>query len=762
MSDFPPPRGPGRREPSFGQNRPETGTDEGWTLRAEPRGKTGRTAAGPGTSPNGPRTKRDPSFEAGGSDTPRAPQRKSGGGQGGRSGGGGNGGGGSGGKRTSPPARKGGGFTGALLRLALMGLIWGTIGLALLVLWYGRTLPDIERLQAAKPAPTLMIVSADGETLAVKGDAYGRMLDFGELPPHLIHALMATEDRRFYDHWGVDPIGVGRAVLNWATRGGRLAGGSTLTQQLAKNIFLTPERTPERKIQELLLAFWLEHRYSKDEILALYLNRVHFGAGTYGIEAASQLYFGKQASEMSLQESAMMVGLLKRPSKFAPTNDLNRSRARAAQVLDNMADAGFITLQAAEDAKREPASPVARAGLRGTQYFVDWILNQLPDYIGRPETDIKVITTLDSRMQVTAEQAVTTALDKDGAKLRAGQAALLSITPDGAVKAMVGGRAYSQSQYNHVTDAQRQPGSAFKPFVYIAALDKGYTPDSPVVDAPVTIGRYSPQNYTGKYLGEIKLSQALAESINTVAVRLADEAGLKAVIRTAQRMGITTAIPQNLSIALGTAEVTLADLTAAYAPFASNGNGVFLSGIERIENGQGQALYQRGGDGPGPVLPLQRVAQMNKMLEEVVWSGTGKAARLERRLSAGKTGTTQSYRDAWFMGFTADLVTGVWVGNDDGTPMKKVTGGGLPAQIWKAYMTVAAETFPPRDLPRGDGFEGGGPSLLTPREGAGSDTGAGGEIASDELENLPPAVPAGAVPGPVSSGPELAPPNASN
>ncbi len=587
---------------------------------------------------------------------------------------------------------------GHLLYWTLSLGIWSLIGVIAIVAWYGYDLPDAGQLGAVERTPTVTLVGSEGGEIARFGDLYSRPVQLAELPPALIQAVLATEDRRFYDHFGLDLIGASRAaVVN--LRSGRIEqGGTTITQQLAKNVFLSPERTIKRKVQETLLALWLERKFSKDEILTLYLDRVYLGAGAYGFDAAARRYFGKPAAKVSLSEAAMLAGLLKAPSRYSPSRDLARARARAAQVLDNMVAAGYLGPAQARAAKRRPAGLVSppRRG-RGARYFADWVLEQVPRYLGHTRRDLVVVTTLDKRLQGAAESALGDALSKHGARLDVSQAALVALAPDGAVRAMVGGRSYAESQFNRATQARRQPGSAFKLFVYLAGLEAGLTPDHVMRDEPVRIGDWQPRNYAGTYSGEVTLRQALAGSINTVAVKVAERAGRGRVIKAARRLGLTAKLEPHPSLALGAAEVTLMELTTAYAPLANGGMGVWAHAITEIRDGLGEVLYRRRGSGLGRVIAARELAQLNDMLGAAIEEGTAKAARLGRP-AAGKTGTSQDFRDAWFIGYTADFVAGVWVGNDDAAPMKRVTGGGLPALVWRDFMTAAHAGLPPRPI----------------------------------------------------------------
>lgn len=587
-------------------------------------------------------------------------------------------------------------------------IYWGTVVGLWLVLassaalaWVALGIPNTSGLWRAAAGPSVTVLDANRSVLATRGAVYGNDVPLEKMSPYLPLAVIATEDRRFYGHWGLDPVSVMRALFNNIEEGHVVEGGSTITQQLAKNVFLTPERTFKRKLEEAMLALWLEWRFTKDQILALYLNRVYFGAGTYGVEAAARRYFDKPPSQLTLAESALLAGLLKAPSRFAPTNDPDLARKRAALVLDAMLEAGFITKEARTKAGRTPLKLAAGTRSMGAQYFADWVLDTLPDLIGPTRGELVVETTLHLPFQRAAERAVDRALEATGQALGASQVALVSIDRDGAIRAMVGGRAYGASQFNRATQAKRQPGSAFKPFVYLAALEHGRTPSWHINDAPIQIGHWSPANFGGGHKGDVTLETALAESINTVAVRLTESIGREAVIETAQRLGIHSPLAPVPSLALGTQEVGLLELTSAYVPFARAGELPRVHGIERVLTRQGRVLYMAKAVPMARVVASADAGAMNAMLRAALLRGTGLKARLSNRDAAGKTGTSGDFRDAWFVGYTADLVTGVWVGNDDGTPMRKVTGGGLPAEIWHAYMERAAAVYPSRPLPDG-------------------------------------------------------------
>ncbi|MGE0231187.1 MAG: transglycosylase domain-containing protein [Flavobacteriaceae bacterium] len=598
----------------------------------------------------------------------------------------------------------GGGRRGIVRRVFYWGVVacvWMAIGLAGVVGWALLNLPGDTELAIPKRPPNIRIVAMDGSLVGNRGETGGEEVRLYELPPYLPQAVMAIEDRRFYSHFGVDPLGLARAVLVNFTSGDVVQGGSTLTQQLAKNLFLNPERTYKRKLQELGLALWLEFHYSKDEIMEMYLNRVYLGAGAYGVEAAAQRYFGKSARQVTLGEAAMLAGLLKAPSRYAPNKNPELAEERARTVIAAMVDAGFITSREAELARLD-ASGSADDGLGSSMnYVADMVAKEVEQYIGKVKGDIVVDTTIDPSLQRDAEKALRAALAENGKKRKIGQGAVVVMDPYGAVRALVGGRNYRGSEFNRAVDAHRQPGSSFKPFVYLTAMEQGLSPMDVRVDEPVNIGGYRPENYENEYKGPVTLTQGLSHSINTVAVRLADEVGPKNVIATAKRLGIRSPIEPNLSIALGTSEVSLLELTSAYVPLSNGGYGIVPHVIRRIRSVEGDILYERNGTGPGQVISHEAVARMNYMLQKTVTEGTGTRARIEGHPAAGKTGTTQGYKDAWFIGYTASYTAGVWVGNDDATPMNRVTGGAVPAEIWHDVMVAAHEGIPAIDLPGG-------------------------------------------------------------
>jgi penicillin-binding protein 1A len=584
-----------------------------------------------------------------------------------------------------------------LVRWGTVLFIWGVVAVGVIVAWHAYGLPDLEALETPERKPSVTLLAADKSVLATYGDLHGGAIRFNEAPPFLIQAIVATEDRRFFDHGGVDFFGIARAVVTNLLAGGVRQGGSTLTQQLAKNLFLTPERSYSRKIRELILAFWLEARFSKEQLFTIYLNRVYLGAGTYGVEAAARRYFGKSTRRLNLREASVIAGLLKAPSRYSPLRDSKAAVKRGDQVLANMVAAGFLSQQDADAAKRTRLRTIGRRSGSGARYFADWLLERAAGFVGRTERDLVIATTLSPRLQRFAERRVEQVLAGPGARRKVGQAALLSLAPDGAVRAMVGGRQYQASQFNRATQAQRQPGSAFKLFVYLAALEAGRTPDDIVLDAPVTVAGWQPRNYDGRYRGRLTLGDALAGSVNTAAVRISEKAGRRKVVALAERLGITSRLKAHPSIALGASEVSLLEMTAAYAVIANHGLAAWPYGIIEIRDGDGKLLYRRSAGSAGRLIEPKTVARMQLMLKGVIDHGTGKAAKLARP-AAGKTGTSQDFRDAWFIGFTNELVTGVWLGNDNSSPTKRVTGGSLPAILWRRYMTDALKGAPPRSL----------------------------------------------------------------
>jgi penicillin-binding protein 1A len=582
-----------------------------------------------------------------------------------------------------------------VFRLGVFALILAALGFG--YIWM--SLDQKGLLQIPEREPGIMLLAADGSMLAERGAFFGDEARLAELPAYVPEAVIAIEDRRFRSHFGVDPIGLIRALSENFRAGHVVQGGSTLTQQLAKNLFLKPDRTIERKLQEVVLAIWLESHFSKDEILQLYLNRVYFGGGAVGIEKAAQTFFGKSARDVTLAEAAILAAVLKAPTNYNPTTHPDAANARARDVLGNMVDAGFITKEEAVQAIDLPASVKASDYVPATQYVVDYVGEILPQLVRNYDRSIVVETTIDPNLQALAEKSLRRRLNESGAKLGASQAAFVMLDPVGGIKALVGGKSYVKSQFNRVTKAKRQPGSAFKPFVYLTAIERGYTPDSTEIDEPIKIGNWEPENYGHKYLGPVTLTTALAQSLNSVAAKLAYAVSPQAVAETAHRLGIVSELAENASIALGTSEVTPLELTAAFVPFANGGTPVQPFIVTRISTRDGTVLYERRADGLGQAISSLDLGQLNTMMRAVVTQGTGRDAQFEGFEIAGKTGTSQDYRDAWFIGYTADLIAGVWVGNDDNSPMKRVTGGSIPTAIWRDVMEVAHQGLPALPLP---------------------------------------------------------------
>jgi len=575
-----------------------------------------------------------------------------------------------------------------------IGLIWAGLAGAAVLYAFIADFPDSANLLAYDPGKDVTLVDVQGRTIARRGNDQGQIVALDALPTYVGNAFIAVEDRRFRYHFGIDLWGLARATVANISAGGFVQGGSTLSQQLAKNLFLKPERTLKRKLDEAILALYIEHRYTKDEILTLYLNRVYFGGGVYGIEAAAERFFNKPAKELTLTEAAILAGSVKAPSRYNPDASVEAAMARAGLVLSAMSDQGYIGETQREKAATAKPKVALRTATPGAGYFVDYAVSLVPSFAGKAKERLIVDTTLDLDLQKTAERALDAGLAKDGKALAASQGALVSMTLDGAVRALVGGRNYDESQFNRAIDAKRQPGSAFKPFVYLAALENGHRPRDEVFDGPVSIGTWQPENYEGSYEGTITLAHALARSSNSASVQLTNEVGAETVARIAHRLGVAGELQAVPSLALGTSELSPLDLTTGYAAFANGGDGVIPYAIVRIRTGSGKVIYERKGSGLGRVIEPRNEADMVAMMAGTVTEGTGRAASLGARPVAGKTGTSQSYRDAWFVGFTANHITGVWIGNDSGAPMKKATGGGLPARIFKAYMLKAEEKLP--------------------------------------------------------------------
>lgn len=567
------------------------------------------------------------------------------------------------------------------------------------------------------PTPSALTIEAeDGRNFATRGVFKGAKLAAADLPDHLKAAVIAIEDRRFYEHIGIDLRGILRAAWrNWQG-GGTREGGSTITQQLARLMFLSSDQNLRRKVQEALLALWLERKIEKQEILLRYLNTAYFGAGAYGVDAAARRYFDKPTKDLNLAEAAMLAGLVRAPSQLAPTRNLGGAKERANTVLLAMLETKAITEQQAADARAAPV--VLRIPTEtppGANYLVDMIEADTRRVIGVATGDLTLRTTIDLELQRVAEGVIARRLDKDGARKNVSQAALIALAPDGAIKAMVGGRDYEASQFNRATQAKRQAGSAFKLFVYLAALQKGYTPQSIVVDEPTQIGDWEPQNASGRFRGRMPLRTAFAQSSNSVAAQLGSEIGIPNVIALAKKLGVKSELPSVPSLALGSAEVTLLEMTRAYAVVATGKESLEPYAVRSIQTDSQKPLFNYVAPGPIPASALgESRAMMLELLQAVVREGTGKSASLQQAPVGGKTGTTQEYRDAWFIGFTQELTVGIWLGNDDNSPMEKVTGGGLPAEIFQDFLTQAVLLLAKMPTPKAGNRDGGGLSASSP------------------------------------------------
>ena len=557
-----------------------------------------------------------------------------------------------------------------------------------------KDMPSAETLWAPNRPVSVQIVDRYGRDVLVRGASYAPKVKLKDLPAHVPAAVLAVEDKRFETHVGIDPYGLTRAMAVNLKEGRYVQGGSTLTQQLTKNVFLTPEKTLRRKAQEMMISIWLEQAFTKDEILEMYLSRVYFGSGAWGIEAASKAYLGKSASELTFSESAMMAGLLKAPSRYNPVAQPELAAKRTATVLSVMAKQNLISKESHYNALRNPINIQRPQSDNSAQYFVDWIWTELEEAIGTPSQDVVVQTTLDFEAQLTANKAVSEHLDPER---NASQAALISLDGTGGVMAMIGGVSYTDSQFNRAAQAERQPGSAFKPFVYLAAFKSGLTPWDRREDKAIEIGDWAPENFSEEFKGDMTLEDAFGKSINTIAVALGEEVGREAVISTASDFGFDGLTPLR-SLSLGAQATTPLKLTANYLPFSNYGKAATPYGILSVSTADGTPLYDRIAPEMPRVIGSQDLAHMNRLMTRTVNQGTGRRAAIKGRQVAGKTGTTNEFRDAWFVGYAPDIVTSVWVGDDDFLPMDDVTGGSLPAMIWKDYMTATLKDVPKATL----------------------------------------------------------------
>ena len=591
---------------------------------------------------------------------------------------------------------------------------WTTFGLLLLLILAipaFRETSDEDWLKKSELAVTFL--DRYGNEIGSRGIKHNDSVPLEEMPDHLIKAVLATEDRRFYEHFGIDFLGTFRALLTNARAGGVVQGGSTITQQLAKNLFLSNERTIERKINEAFLALWLETRLPKKEILKLYLDRAYLGGGAFGVNGAAQYYFGKSVRDVTLPEAAMLAGLFKAPSKFSPLANLPAARARANVVLDNLVDAGFMTEGQVYGARRNPATTIDRRQEDSPNYYLDWAFDEMRKLVDTfpksvNESFFVVRTALDTNLQHYAEREVESALRQYGHDYGASQTALVVADLEGAVRAMVGGRDYGASQFNRAVDAMRQPGSSFKPYVYATALANGFTPNSIVVDSPVCIGNWCPHNYSGGYSGSLTLTQAITNSINVIPVKLSialgdgnPKLGRAKIIQTARNFGIWTPLPDTPSLPIGADEVNVLEHAVAYATFPNLGKAVTPHAALEVRTGTGEVVWRfdRDGKRPQQVISPQVAIEMIAMMNSVVQNGTGRRAQLDGVAVAGKTGTTNSWRDAWFVGYTGNFAGAVWMGNDDYSPTKRMTGGTIPAFVWHNVMAYAHQGIELRPLP---------------------------------------------------------------
>jgi penicillin-binding protein 1A len=559
---------------------------------------------------------------------------------------------------------------------------------------------DIPSLPPIRRDPQITYLDRTGAVIGVRGGRYGAPLDIARLPAYVPTAFVDIEDRRFYEHGAVDPMGMARALVADLTQGRTAQGGSTITQQLARNLFLSNAQTLERKGQEVVYATELERRYSKKQILGMYLSRIYFGSGAYGLEAASERYFNKPARQLTLREAAMLAAIPKSPAEYDPANQPQRSAERTALVLDAMVQAGSITPTQRARALARPAKVWKSARTAGAQYFVDWIDGAVRKTTGPVRTDLVVDTTLDLGAEADAETAAKAVVDRF-AHAGVSQTALVAVDPVGRVRAFIGGVDYDASAYNRAVLAHRQVGSSWKPFVYLTALEAGRTPDTIEVDEPITIDGWSPHDFEPGYLGPISLTTAFAQSINTVAARLADEVGRPNVANTARRLGIVSPVNTDPAMALGTSQITPLEMAQAYDAFANGGNRVSAYGIERIRTETGHIIWQRQPTPPVQAIQNPPLDELQGMMRQVIVSGTGVHAAIPGYDLAGKTGTTSDFRDAWFCGFTGGLTTVVWMGRDDNTPMRGITGGSAPTELWREFMRAALPRLPHGAIPPG-------------------------------------------------------------
>jgi penicillin-binding protein 1A len=588
------------------------------------------------------------------------------------------------------------------LRWGFVLSIWAALILIAVLAWYGKDLNRIAKNVQQDEERIVRVYANDGETeLAAYGLLRGDNVRVEDLPEHIPNAFIAIEDRRFYSHFGIDLIGLSRAMVSNIQAGGIVQGGSTLTQQLAKNLFFTPERTIERKIQEAMLSIWIERKYSKEEILSAYLNHVYFGAGAYGLASAAKIYFDKEPEDLGLKEAALLAGLMQAPSRLAPTHNPEGAIERMRVVLRAMEDTGLVTSEMIADAQAIRITDGGKVeGMdfaerdKHPRYFADWVNRQVGQYIDNQDSNLKVITTLSTNIQNRMADIVRQQLDSefpDSSDTKRPEAAAILLNENGAIRALIGGYDYGESQFNRVTDGNRQAGSAFKPFVYLAAIEQGWSPEDLISNEKIEEGRYRPSNYDGFYSLEVPLRAALANSYNVSAIYMMKEVGVKHVVDLAKRLGIDGEVREELSTALGTVDIPLLDLVGAYATIGQDGRQIEPYGIERIETENGRVLYERKNALSPRVIAYRHADAITSMMEDVIGYGTGKRAATGFPV-AGKTGTTQNYRDAIFVGFSDIYTLGVWMGHDDNQSMGKgFFGGGVPATIWRKSMQAAHE-----------------------------------------------------------------------
>ena len=637
------------------------------------------------------------------------------------------------------------GITRAVVELLGEGLTLGAGGAVLMLAFAIPAFHATSSDWKSKGDLAVTFLDRYGNEIGKRGINQSDAVPLEEMPDYLIKAVLATEDRRFYDHFGIDVPGTMRALIENLRANAVVQGGSSLSQQLAKNLFLSNQRTIERKIKEAFLALWLELHYTKNQILKLYLDHAYMGGGTFGVEAASEFYFGKSVKDINLAEAAMLAGLFKAPTRFAPHINLPAARARANEVLTNMVQAGFMTEGQVIGARRHPADVIEHDNdTNSPDYFLDWAFQEVKDFRDYDDRVLVVRTTIDMGIQKTADDAIANTLQQYGKSYRVSQGAAVVVSPDGAVRAMVGGSDYGESQFNRATDALRQPGSSFKPFVYATAMMNGFNPKSIVQDAPICIGNWCPHNYGGGFSGPVTLTTGLVKSINVIPVRLAQAFGRDKIVETAKKMGITSELRITRSLPLGASEVKVIDMAGAYAVFANGGYKATPYAFTQILTSSGKVLYDRRQDKKPPVrvLPEDVVAEMNGMLVQVPEWGTGRRAKLDGIRTAGKTGTTSDYRDAWFCGFTGNYAAAIWLGNDNYTPTRRMTGGSLPAQTWREIMTFAHKGIDLKPIPFIDNpFEkppaGAAVATAAPGDaGAAADTGKPATLSAATTERL--------------------------